>query len=406
MLQRSFSLVPQARTKKRDWRVDLDAELLIEEAAAASAVPPDDSDSYRPGLERFLAESQRSETLTGAGRAAVRSAVIDALAARFKIADWTRRNPEILDRPVERPLFILGMPRAGTTLLVNLLGLDQRRRMYWHWEGNREIPPAEIGHRLDDPRIARRVAEVDAGFASGALDPHFHVEMGDEPTECFWPLAQDFKAYPWLVQTQVPAYFEWLLNEADMVVAYRHHKRVLQVIQSRWPGRWTLKFPSHAAFLEALLTVYPDARIIMTHRDPAKPVGSTCSTCGHILSLNNSDIDAKRLGDETLRLLAASANRAMAARDAHPEVPFYDFHYRKFVADPLGEITRIYEFLGEDFTPSLETAMRAQLDQDRKRRAIHGEHRYRLEDYGLSHAALKPVFANYVERFGIEPEAH
>lgn len=381
----------------------MDPVALIMKATEQAGVPAR-GESFRPGLDIFLRESGCSQTLTQTGRAAVKAAVVDTLAARFRIEDWIARHPEVLDRPVERPLFILGMPRAGTTLLVNLLQLDQRRRMYWHWEGNREIPPAEAAHRFDDPRIARRVAEVNAGLESGALNRHFHVEMGDEPTECFWPLGQDFKAYPWLVQTQVPGYFDWLLGEADMEAAYQHHKRVLQVMQSRWPGRWTLKLPSHAASLDALLAVYPDARIIMTHRDPAKPIGSTCGTCRHILSLNNDEIDAAYLGHETTQLLAASVHRAMRARDAHPEVSFHDLHYRRFVADPIREIRAIYEFLGEAFTSEIEQPMRSAIEADRRQRKAHGRHLYRLEDYGLSRATLTPIFAEYAERFAIEAE--
>jgi len=382
----------------------VDVAEVLEKAHVQSGLPMRGMESFRPALDILIEDMNRSKTFTPAGRAGAEAYVVDTLIARFKIEDWVVRNPAVTTSSVERPLFIMGMPRAGTTLLLNLLRLDPQRRVYWHWEGNREVPPAETAHLHDDPRIAQRVAEVNAGIASGAFQAHHHLEMGDEPTECLWTLGQDFKAYPWLVQTQVPNYFEWLMDKADMLSAYRHHKHALQVMQSRAPGRWTLKFPSHALFLDSLLRVYPDARVLFTHRDPVKPVGSTCSVCEHILSLSNSSVDRHVLGYQTAKLISQSALRMTAVRDAHPEVPFLDLHYRTFVKDPIGEIARLYKFEEMPFPDAVAKRMEAAFAASRQERDARGEHRYRLEDYGLSNAALATMFKGYTERYGIALE--
>lgn len=373
-------------------------------ARATRGQLPPESTSWREGLSRFLADLAKSRSLLPGARVGIEKYAVTTLRARFAVESWLADHPAAATAPVESPLFILGMPRAGTTLLLNLLRFDPQRRVYWHWEGNREIPPVQTEHLFNDPRIAVRVAEVEAMLDSGALPRNHHVELGDEPTECNWPLGQDFKAYPWLVQTIVPDYFEWLMNDADMVAAYRYHARVLRVLQSAAPGRWTLKFPSHAMALPALLDVYPDARIVMTHRDPIKPVASSCSLVEQILSLQNHSVDRKAVGYQTVTLNLLGAQRMTAAREAHPSTKFFDIHYKAFVADPLTTIRALYAFEDMILVPEVEAKMRAALDRQRAERNRSGAHRYRLEEYGLDVHSTRSAFGDYIERYDIEPE--
>jgi Sulfotransferase family len=381
----------------------VDAQTLIEQAVAQSGVPAR-GESYRPGLDRFLDDFNASTTLTSVGREAARNWVVDTLAARFAIEDWTAAHAQALDVPIERPVFILGLPRAGTTALLNLLALDPQHRVYWNWEANREVPPVEAAHLHDDPRVARKVAEVNAALACGALDERMHVEMGDEPGECVWLMAQDFKSYAWLVLTAAPSYCEWLLTDADIVAAFRHHKRALQLMQSRAPGQWLLKHPSHACFLDALLAVYPDARIVVTHRDPIRPLGSSCDASHHITAQFNAGLDPRHVGRETLRIIERTLEQVSALRDAHPRTEVHDIHYLSFVQNPIGEIKRLYEFLGQALSDNVQCDMRNHLAAQSARRAKIGPHRYSLADYGLSRQKLPRIFADYVEQFGIERE--
>jgi hypothetical protein len=382
----------------------VDAQALIKQAVAQSGVPAR-GENYRPGLDRFLEDFNASATVTSAGREAAQGWVVNTLAARFAIEDWTAAHAQVLVAPVERPVFILGLPRAGTTTLLNMLALDPQHRVYWNWEANREVPPVESAHLRDDPRVARKVAEVNAALACGALDEQMHVEMGDEPGECVWLLAQDFKSYAWLVLTAAPNYFEWLYTEADMLAAYRYHKRALQVMQSRAGGRWLLKFPSHACFLDALLAVYPDARIVITHRDPVRPLGSSCDASHHITAQFNVGLDRRYVGQETLRVIETTLKQVSTLREVHPRTEVHDMHYRSFAADPIKEIKRLYEFLGEELPDTVERNMRTQLAAQTARRSKIGPHRYHLADYGLSPEKLPRIFADYVEQFGIERES-
>lgn len=378
------------------------AAAIIAQARGDRTLPI--SETYLPGLEIFLRDLDRSTTLLPGVRQSIEQFATATLSARFDIDDWFADHPEIGAKPVTRPLFIVGMPRAGTTLLLNMLRFDPQRRVLWHWEGNRELPPAKAAHMHDDPRIAARVRSVNAMLDSGALPRNHHVELGDEPTECIWPLAQDFKGYPWLVQTIAPDYFEWLMHDADMTSAYAYQRRYMQVLQSEAPGAWTLKLPSHARAVEEIISNFPDARFVFTHRDPIKPVASSCSLCDQILGLQNSDIDRNALGYQTARLNALGAERMSKARDAHPEVPFMDIHYRAFTRDPMATVRALYSFEGLELTGEVERAMQAALDRHNADRIVAGEHRYRLEDYGLTIPQLDRMFGDYVERYAIELE--
>lgn len=371
---------------------------------ASRDIPAAPPDSWRAGLELFMEGLARSQSLLPGARAGIEAYAEASLRARFALEHWLAQHPKAAETPITRPLFILGMPRAGTTLLLNLLRLDPQRRVLWHWEGNREMPPAQAASLHDDPRIAVKVREINAMLDSGALPRNHHVEMGDEPTECIWPLGQDFKAYPWLVQTQVPDYFEWLMHEADMNTAYAYQYRYLQVLQSGAPGAWTLKLPTHALALDSILANFPDARIVMTHRDPIKPVASSCSLCDQILSLQNKQIDKAMLGYQTATLNALGARRMSVVRDAHPDTPFMDIHYKPFTADPMATIRKLYHFEEMELTPEVAAKMQNELDRHNFARNAAGSHRYRLEDYGLDETGLDRMFGDYVSRYGIHLE--
>lgn len=374
----------------------------IERAVDASGVPSRGLETLAQGLRVFLAEYARSTQPTAFGRECAASFIVNCLAARFRIEDWIVKHPEVLDQQIVKPVFILGMPRAGTTTLVNMLAHDPARQFYWNWEANREIPPATDVH--NDPRVARKVQEINAALEMGMLDHRQHVEMGDQPAEEAMLLGQDFKSILWWCQAQLPGYFEWALKDADWTEAYAHHKRTLQVLHSAAPGKWTLKMPSHAMAIDAILKIYPDARIVVTHRDPTKTVASGCDAERFFLALWNQNLDLPALGREYKILLRTEMEMLYRAKQNHPQAAFYDFHYQRFIGDPLGEIRRIYAFLGDEFTPEVEAAMRRELGSVRQIREKAGAHHYSLETFGLTRNEILDHFESYIARYGVQME--
>jgi len=377
---------------------------LIASACAASGLPAR-GESWREGLDLFVSDLASSTTANATGIEAARAMAVETLAARFAIEDYHVRHPDLASTPVPRPVFILGLPRAGTTLLLNLLALDPRHRTYGNFEANREIPPLDIRHRHDDPRIARKVAEVDQALELGALDHRYHVELGDEPGECVWLMGQDFKGYPWLIVTPAPRYREWLLHGgADMRAAFAHHRRALQAMQVHFPGQWILKHPLHAVFLDDLLAVYPDARIVVTHRDPLRPLASSCSASRHLTDQFNDDLDPADVGTETLEILRLTLEGVSTLEQRHPDLPVHHLHYRDLVADPMAQVVALYRFMGETLSDDVLSAMAALLDRKAALRSQAGGHAYSLSQFGLDPDALPPVFDSYVQQFAIARE--
>jgi hypothetical protein len=249
------------------------------------------SDSFREGL-RVLCESVSSEArLNQIGAAVVPGAILACLSNRLRIVDWVKRNPSVAEERIEAPFVVIGMFRAGTTFLSYLLEKDARHRPLLRWEAGDSVPPPTPASIGTDPRIeAARTAMA----MLDQINPRVRVVQSEEPdgpTECISVLNQDFKSLTWEAMANVPGYGQWL-HRTDHRSAYEYHRHALQVLQSGGVrGRWSLKSPHHALHLDALTAVYPDARLVLMHRDPVvlpawtlsgPPIpndrSSTCST--------------------------------------------------------------------------------------------------------------------------------
>jgi hypothetical protein len=369
-------------------------------AAAVEQTGLDDfgGDSYREGLEVLCDSLTHEAQLSELGALAVPGQIVGSLANRLRIVDHAKQH-DTSGEAIEQPVFVIGLFRAGTTLLSNLLDRDPGNRSLLTWETGDSAPPStpadhRAGERVELNRIAQSMLD--------AMNPGFkaiHHEEPEGPTECITVMAGDFKALLWESVANVPSYGEWLL-QTDQVSAYEHHRRTLQVLQSGGVrGRWTLKTPHHALALEALTTVYPDARLVYLHRDPVEVAASAFSLIAS-LSGTFSDADhrayiARRWTD----VLVACTERVDAFRDARPDVPVHDIRYVDLMADPLGTVHELYRFLGEELSPGAATGMAEHLAANPKGR--FGTHRYDVADFGVDAAALRERFAGYLSRYDV-----
>jgi sulfotransferase family protein len=237
-----------------------------------------------------------------------------------------------------------------------------------------------------------------------AINPQFkaiHYEAPDGPTECVAILAQDFKSLLWETEANVPSYGAWL-STCDYASAYAYHRRELQVLQSRAPGRWTLKSPGHCFALDALVAEYPDARFLMTHRDPVV-VCASVSSLVRCLSGTFSDADhGDYINAHWPDVLAEGVRRVSEFRGRHGESAFFDLAYDDLVADPVGSVRKAYAHFGEELSRAAEAAVRSYADANPKGR--HGSHRYDLDDLGLDGGALRDRFAEYEARYDVRRE--
>ncbi len=235
------------------------------------------SDSFRPGLEH-LTEALRSEAqLNELGSDIMRMRLVGHLASRLQVHDTVKRFPQIEDRAIRAPLFIIGLPRTGTTALSNLLDADPAIRSLRCWESSSPVPPPEAATQDTDPRIAPTARGLEAMYETFPKMRSLHFQTATGPTECQDLLGMDMRTSHFDGMAIVPSYTRWVL-ECDMTPAYVVHRRTLQLLQWHCPPyQWHLKTPVHMLSLPALVSVYPDARFIWTHRDPSEVMGSVCS---------------------------------------------------------------------------------------------------------------------------------
>lgn len=319
---------------------------------------------------------------------------------------YIQDHPEVLDAPVERPLIVLGMPRTGTTVISYLLDQDPARRSLLHWQCVHPVPPASTETLRTDPRCLALLDEqrkiLDA--VTRAKMPLPHWEDADGPTEDMFIHNQDFKGLSWDSFLPTDRYARWLFDEADMSSTYEYQKRYLQVLQSTAPGSWSLKMPSHSVHIEALLKVFPDARLIWAHRDPYKATGSLCNLwrLPQSLVMNTELLDQTEMGRLAMWQMRYHVDRPLRARERIGDERFFHMYYHEMMRDPMDVMRRIYEWADEPLTAETEARMRNWLaEHPQDRFALNA---YRLDEYGLTVEALQPIFAEYLDTFDIELE--
>lgn len=377
----------------------MDAAAIVAGACEQTGLEDFGAAGYWEGLEIYLASATEEARLSEIGGLAIEAQVTKCLTNRLRVTAWLADHPQARDAPIERPIMVLGLPRTGTTLLSELLHCDPANRSLMRWEAMDSVPPPEATNFASDPRV--EAARVDAGMLE-ALNPGFtaiHYEAPDGPTECVAVFAQDFKSLLWECVANVPSYSAWLLA-CDQSSAYEYHHGVLQLLQSHAPGRWALKTPHHCLALDPLVARYPDARLVMTHRDPITVVASLCSL---VRSLSGTFSDADHgtyINDHWTALGVELVERVMAWRALHGDDAFVDVPYRDLVTDPLAVMQSIYEHGGTELAPEAEAAMSRYLAEHPQ--GEHGQHRYDLDDLGLDAGAIRERFGAYLERFSEE----
>jgi Sulfotransferase family len=377
-------------------------DALMGAARAQTGLEDFGGDTFREGLD-VLCESLSSEAqLNQIGSAVVPGAIIAALANRLKVVDWVKRHPNVSEESIEAPLVVIGMFRAGTTFLSYLLKKDERHRPLLRWEAGDSVPPPAPTTIGSDARIAAARA---AAAMLDQINPQVRIVQSEEPdgpTECIAVLNQEFKSLLWEAMANVPRYASWLRGTSHQS-AYEYHRRVLQVLQSAGVrGRWSLKSPHHALHLQVLTAVYPNARMVLMHRDPLVLCASVCSLIT-TLTKTFSDADHQRyIAEHWTDMLATSIERVDAFRAAHPGARIVDVHYADLVADPLGTMRRVYAAFGDELEGQALAAMTQHVESHPKGR--FGRHAYDLAKFGLNAGVINERFRHYVQRYDIPLE--
>jgi hypothetical protein len=379
------------------------ADRIVADAVArADGLSDFGSDSYREGLERHIDALLAADVANAATRDRSYDSFAAGLATRLRVIQYGKGHPELGQERIERPLMVMGMPRSGTTMVSYLLDRDPARRSLLGWEAHNPVPPATSETLRSDPRcLAMLAAQREFASHSSRL-MHLHVEWADGPTEDLALHSHDMKSLLWEQFGPVPAYMRWLVDEADLRSAYEYERRVLQILQSRAPGIWQLKQPSHALFVDTLLEVFPDARLVWIHRDPFRTAGSLFSLMSNVWTLSAGINGHDVLREHYPHYLAEHLKRPLRAGRRIGAERIYDLHYARLMRDPIGELRSLYDWAGDELTPAAEAGMRAWLDENPQDR--YGTHSYTLAQFGVTVADLEPWFAEYLAEYDIEPE--
>jgi Sulfotransferase family len=365
------------------------------------------SESWRPGLAILLEELNASPTIAPHGRDYLIENIVAALSNRLRVNDYVHHHPEVLEEKIERPLVTLGMPRTGTTVISYLLDCDPARRSLLHWEPVHPVPPATTDTLRTDPRCLALLADQKhiVEYAIKAKMPLPHWEDADGPTEDMFLHAQDFKGLSWDSFLSTSRYAEWLLDEADMTSAYEYQKLVLQILQSKAPGVWNLKMPSHSVHIDTLVKVFPDVRMIWAHRDPYKATGSLCNLwkLPKTTVMGQTDIDYEAMGRNAVNQMQAHVERPLRARERLGDERFFHMYYHEMMRDPMEVMRNLYAWAGDPLTAEAQTRMKTWLaEHPQDRFALNA---YTLDEYGLTVETLEPVFNEYLSTFDIELES-
>ncbi|MFC9999839.1 sulfotransferase family protein [Nocardia sp. NPDC127526] len=347
-------------------------------------------DDYREALGVLLESYQRDAGLTELGSKMSRYFLRGALVARaLSEASW-KAHPGHAETPVDRPIFVTGLPRTGTTALHRLLAADPRHQALEMWLAEFPQPRPPRDTWAQNPVYQ----QIDAGFAQHRVEnPEFmglHYMSAADVEECWQLLRQTVKSISYESLAYLPTYSQWL-REQDWTNAYVRHRRNLKLIGLGDSRRWVLKNPSHLFALDALMSVYPDALIIQTHRDPVTIVGSSCSLSEHAARGWSTTFTREKIGETQLELWSRGLREFNTARARYNPNQFLDIQFEDLRADPMGTVEKIYGQFGLEFTEPARAAMLA-LDEESKSGDRKPAHRYSLTDYGLTEDRVRSEF--------------
>jgi hypothetical protein len=379
------------------------ADEIIAEAEMAVGVTDTDI-GVRQNLSRLIEAIEETGRLPEKSLPRTRAALLRDTIARLEGLKWLRDHPEIADEPIEAPVFLTGLPRSGTTYFQYLFDRDARFRLIRTWESLTPFPPpgadpaSAARRKAEWAEVRRQVSPPFEGFDA------LHLIDEDGSDECHAFLAQSFGAVGLNNLYRVPGYFDYLLDEADLVATYRIHKRQLQLLQWRSPAKpWALKYPNHVIAMHEILQVYPDARFVMTHRDPLQALASICKMTFNLRTMRGgAKADKHDVGRDMFHFIARHIDRIMEFDRGGDGERVVHVDYYALIADPAAEMRQIHVGIGIDTPPDVVAAVAAWHQANPKN--ARGANDYTLQQYGLDADVVTSRFAEYIDRFAIPRE--
>jgi Sulfotransferase family len=356
-------------------------------------------------LEQLVDSINLDARLPPRGEASAHQVLVDRTADRLEGLKWLRDHPQIDNEAIVQPVFLTGLPRSGTTFFQYLFDRDARFRLIRTWEAVSPSPPpgydaaSVVRRKAEEGERRRKTRPPAEGFEA------LHLVDADGPEECHAFLEQSYSAAGLYNLFNVPSYFDYLMSSLDFIAAYRAHKRQLQLLQWRTPQpRWALKYPNHVIAMHKILAVYPDARFVMTHRDPVQTLASISKMSFTLRGTRyDQPVDPKIVGRQMLDFVQRHIDRIMAFCSSTEGSRVTHVDYYRLVDNPAVVMADVHAALGIDTPAPVREAVADWHSRNPKN--ARGANRYALEAYGLDADAVAEQFGDYMRRFDIPRES-
>ena len=353
---------------------------------------------FMQGFEVLIKSINEEADLNTIGIQSQEYRLTGILSNMLRIEAALKQYPEILDEKIIAPVVIVGLPRTGSTMTHRLLASDPRHTAMIWWEGRYPAMLENEDRGNPTERIALGKAEVDAVVAASPEALKIHPWDYKGADEEILLLEHTFFSTVPESFMRLPTYSKWI-EEQDHIHAYKQLKIMLQYLQWQNPGReskkWILKSPHHLGFIDKLLDVFPDSKVIQTHRDPQKTVPSFCSMCANLFEPLTNTYDKNMIGSHWANKLATVLNHTMQVSNANPK-NFLNLEFINMIKDPIAEMTAVYKFINEDFNDQAENAMKAWKEENQHEM---GAHLYSLEEFGLESSFIDTNFKKYIDQY-------
>ncbi|MCB2060798.1 MAG: sulfotransferase [Novosphingobium sp.] len=382
----------------------LDVKAIIAEAEEKVGID-DPETSVSRNLEILLDSLNRDGQLSEESEAMAHQGFVGRAVDRIEGLKWMQEYPEIAEEVIDRPVFLTGLPRSGTTYFQYLFDRDRRFRLIRTWEAIMPNPPPGF-----DPESVTRRKEIEAEF-NAKIAPKIegfdalHLIDEDGPQECHVFMEQGVAAAGFFNLYDVPDFFDFLMSDLDLKVAYEVHKRQLQLLQWKLPRpHWALKYPNHVIAMEQILQVYPDARFVMTHRDPAQILASISKMSFTLRTARQAGaVDPHRVGRQMLGFIRRHIDRIMdfctgpnADRVTHVD-------YYRLADDPANLLSEIHAGIGIDTPDDVRESIAGWRRENPKGK--RGANKYTLEQFGIDEDEARELYSDYSRHFDIPSEA-
>src|SRR5213594_2357413 len=379
--------IPSARAHATD---------LIETAKRRCRLDDFGEGEFFDALSRLLESCHSEARLNLIGKVALRTNILQTLCSRLQMERDRQLYPNIAQQKIQEPLFIVGLPRSGTTLLQTLLTVDQNHRSPLMWEVMMPSPPTRVGEKR---RIQR--ARQSCNFFNWLAPTfrHVHAVGAELPQECVGLMTPTFMSDQFDTMYYIPSYRAWFFRQ-DLLPAYAYHRHFVQHLQFRQSARrWVLKAPTHMFALPTLLSVYPDALFVQTHRAPLDAMASVSSLITILRRVFSDAVDPLTVCREAIDYWSKTLDKFLQERARLAEHRICDVDYVEIRRDPLAVVRRIYTHFGWSLSQKVEQRMRRALASQPEER--HRLHRYDLSQFGVEEAESAARFAVYCDRFGL-----